>query len=211
MQVNVISGGDAAFDALVYKPPSQEVLNYLSTGIEHTKNIFSGLGEVGQSFLSHVTTHHDNHTNSSVLNAAKLLVHSAGSHMNNEVISVLAEDQLINANFIMQQFIMAHPNVNFLNQDNMCNGFVETYVDKEQGVYGTERNDYRSVMDGVLQNINLEKDDEDDDLLCIRHYSSSGDDELDILDKLAVLETWDNVDNMLIEGIDPTDPHGGLL
>lgn len=203
--VNTIGGGDLGFDALMYKPPTEQVMNYINTNIARATEV---LGNAGSNFINHVKNTYDKFNNQSVINMGKSILYGVGSHMNDNVVMPLTMDRLPTANHIMQQYIIAQPEVNAMLQDNMCYGFQETYYDIEPGVVGTERNDYRRVMSGVVQH------DEEEDLDYMVQYTS-GDDEdetdLDPMDKLSVLDTWDSVMQALAAGIDPTSPDGDEL
>jgi len=200
--VNTVGGGQLGFDALLYKPPSENVINYIQTNIARAG---AALGEAGGNFMNRVHETYDKFNNQSVINMGKSLLYGAGVHINDNVVMPLAMNNLGNANYAMQQYIIANPVVNEMVNDNMCNGFQETYYDSEVGVTGTERNDYRRVMSGVVQEA-------DDGSLYVSQYTSSEDiEDLDSMDKFSILETWDSVQQALSEGIDPTDPNGEYL
>jgi len=201
--INTIGGGELGFDALLYKPPTEQVINYLQTNISKASNI---MGDIGNNFINNVRNTYDKFNNQSVINLGKSILYGAGTHMNDNVVIPLSMDNLHTANYTMQQYIIAEPTVNKMVMDNMCNGFQETYHDVEQGVYGTERNDYRRVMDGVVQ-------EDEDGGLYMTQYASSDENNEDLvpMDKFSVLDTWDSVAQALADGIDPTDPDGGEL
>lgn len=203
VKINTIGGGQLGFDALLYKPPSEQVMEYIHTNIARASD---ALGTMGNNFINTVKNTYDKFNNQAVINMGKSILYGAGTHMNENVIMPLSMDNLPTANYGMQQYIIANPAVNQMVLDNMCNGFQETYYDGEQGVYGTERNDYRRVMSGVVQ-------EHDDGSLYMTQYSSSEDEELELhtMDKFSVLDTWDSIAQALAAGIDPTSPDGDEL
>jgi hypothetical protein len=101
---------------------------------------------------------------------------------------------------------MAHPDLSKLYVKNMCSGYNGTYVDIEPGVYGTNRSEYIQVMDGVLQ-FSLNGSDDG----YINYYTDSNIDDLDVISKLSVLDTWRSVELAIAKGIDPSDVDGSPL
>ena len=148
MQVNVVSGGDAAVAALLYRPPDQNLLNYLNSkmqqAIDYTSNMVTGYAE-------NMRAMYDKFNSSQAIQAAKMFMYNLGMNTSEMVIQRFHNFEDFNPNLLMQRYIMSCPEVSKLDKQNMCNGFAESYVDPEPGVYGTDRDDYRRVMDGVLQ------------------------------------------------------------
>jgi len=202
MQVNVIPGGADAFNALIYRPPDERLLDYFHQNMQRAVDTFSG---VADNFVNTVTNLYDRYNNSALINATKALIHGTGMHAGQDVIYPLDETHIPEANLMMQHYIMANPNVRELYDKNMCHGFQETYIDYEPDNTGKERYDYQRVMDGVLQF-------EEDGSGYVEYYSNEDYYEpLDILDKSAILETWNAVNNLIYDDIDPTSPDGEEL
>lgn len=201
MQVNVIRGGDAAFNALLYPPPDQNFLTYLQNNIQTAADAVSGMGTA---FVDTVKSMYNRYNSTEAINASKALLHSTGTHFNQNVIYPVGYDNFTTANLLMQRYIMSEPSVSELYRDNMCYGYQETFYDNEPGTYGKERTDYRNVMDGVMEF--------EEDQAVFKYYSHSSEEpDLDTLDKLSILDTWDNAIRLIEEGIDPTDLEGGEL
>lgn len=202
MQVRTVQGGTDALNALVYPQPDPTFLQYLDNNLQYAKE---KLGGIATGFVDTVNTLYNKYNGEAILNAGKMLLQNVGGHMNQNVIYPVSYEQLGNANYVMQRYIMAEPTVNKLYQTNSCMGFDQTYVDYEPDNVGKERLDYRNVMNGVL--------DFDNDEGVIRYYSHDDEDiytelnkygELDVLDKFSILETWDNVAYAIAGDIDPT-------
>jgi len=196
MQIRVINGGEQAFNAMIYQPPDQSILNHINSSMARVGEI---VGTAGTAFMDTTKSLYEKFNNSAVLNAAKLMVYSLGGHMSQDQIFPLNYDNMHTANNIMQHYIMSDLTINKMYNDNMCYGFQNTYYDLEQGVVGKDREHYKAVMDGVLEI--------DEDGYCFTNtYSSSDAIELSHFDKYAILDTWAEAKRMLVKGIDPTSP-----
>ena len=195
MQVNVIDGGRSAFNAMMYDTPGANTVNWLSSNISRARELLTGVADN----LVDATVNMYNKVNSDgAINMAKSIISSQGGNCNQYTIYALNAETLPNANYIMQQYVMANPMVQDLYRDNMCHGYEETYYNAEPDVYGTDRMDYQRVMDGVLH--------EDGDVMTIHHYSNSDDVELSDSDRFLILESWKQAECMILNDIDPTDP-----
>jgi len=195
MRVNVVNGGDEAFNALVYPQPSSAVISYLKNNIE---SAMSTVSNMSQGFIDNVKRMYSSVNGSEALLNGKLLTMNAGVHLNQNVIYPVHNFQ--DTNLIMQRYLMSCPEVSELNKNNMCHGFQETYLDLEEGVYGTDRTDYRDVMSGILT-----YEGEHGEGVFKRYYHTDGVD-LDFIDKLSIITTWDNARKMINDRLDPTDP-----
>lgn len=205
MKTNVIRGGEEAFRALVYKPPTQEMINYFNTGLNNIMQTSSMFGNV---FVDTVQSLYDRYNSSAVIEAGKAYLYQSGSHLSQDVIYPVPFDGLTQANLIMQQYIMAEPEVNRLYKKDMCYGFQDTYLNLQPGVYGEDRLEYQQVINNLLTFPNGE--DHEGRVLC---YSGEEfeNNPLSMMDRLAILSTWDNVKLMIASGRDPTDPNNGIL
>ena len=195
MQVNVVSGGDAAVAALLYRPPDQNLLNYLNNkmqqAIDYASNMVTGYAE-------NMRAMYDRFNSSQAIQAAKMFMYNLGMNTSEMVIQRFHSSEDFKPNLLMQRYIMSCPEVSKLDKQNMCSGFAESYVDPEPGVYGTERNDYRRVMDGVLQH-------EGEEGVFYWYSSAEDESELEPIDQFAVMDAWHICNQLILGGKDPTD------
>lgn len=196
INVNVINGGDFAANALLYNQPSQSLMNYLSDNMNH---MLGKLHNVSDAFKSSVVNLYNKAYDNSIINAGKLLLNSIGYSLNQNVIYRVPYESIHEANPFMQQYIMSEPTLNKLNKTNRCYGFQDTYIDPEPDTYGEDRQIYQRVMDGVIQ---FDQDGE----AFVKHYINSDEVELSTIEKISILDTWDDVARLIAEGVDPSDP-----
>jgi len=196
IQINTVQGGETAFNALLYPPPTQSTLDYFRSNIEQAMQY---IGDKSSQYIDMAKSLYDKYNSDAVLNASKAILFGAGQHFNQDMIYPLNYDNMGTANLMMQRYIMAQPDVSVLYNKNMCYGFQNTYLDLEPDNVGPERYDYRRVMDGVVQF--------DTDTAYVMHYSQNDEsEELGYFDKFAVLKTWDEVARLIADDIDPTSP-----
>lgn len=120
-------------------------------------------------------------------------------------------DDFRTAGFTMQRFLMADPIVRSKYHRQKIDGYSETYIDIHPNDIGTDHYDYRRVIDGVIR----EEKDEKGEVQFVREVFyeelSEGDRDLDAVEQLAILDSWD-IQRMFIEaGIDSTNRLGGVL
>lgn len=204
MQVNVVSGGRQAFGAMLYKPPGPEVQEYFKDSINRA---VSKLKDVNSGFVDNIRRLYERHTGDNAVMAAKLLV-SNTSHANDFVITELNSSNLNTANQVMQGYIMSNPLVGDLVRKDMCHGFQETWVNTQPGLYGSDRSDYAAVMNGAVMDA---RDSNGEYSYILTDVVSDIDEDLHVLDKLSVRQTWATVANCIAEGFDPTDPELAYL
>ena len=203
MQATVVSGGQNAFNSLVYNAPDQGTLAWLGNNINRARETLS---TVAGNLVDTTMQLYNSFNSDAVLNAAKGLLGTYTDGVNDHTVYSIGYEELCNANYIMQQYIMANPVVQGMVTDNMCVGYETTYFDKELGNTGSDRYDFQRVDDGVLHTSDTTDD-------CYINYYSNTDDEpeLPVWDKFSILETWEQAELMVLNGVDPTDPDGGKL
>ena len=143
MDLQVVRGGEQAFRALVYPPPTAELVSYLRGNVN--KVIEAGV-RYGEEFANNIRSIYDKYQSDDVINASRLLLYQTGMHLNQNVIYPVHEDQLYDANLIMQRYIMSQLDMNKRYERQMCYGYAGTYVDPEPDVYGKDRRDYMRVL-----------------------------------------------------------------
>lgn len=122
-----------------------------------------------------------------VINLAKSIIMTQGSVLNQNVMTFITRDNIINANNTMQYIINSNPEV--IRLDNL--GIIDGYpnISRDYGLI-----DY--VNDGVLTII--------DDVMSYTSFDSSAYDEFTEIDKEAIVRCWETVNELLAEGLDPT-------
>ena len=195
MKIKVIDGGDTAARALLYRQPNPTMIDYINTGLNRLMEYGNNLSEGFKTAISNV---YNQYWSDSALEASKWVLHSVGGTQQDVILPVPYET-FNNANLLMQRYIISQPELNELYRKNMCHGFDGTYYNIEPNTYGEDRYEYQRVMDGVLQ-FNTEGSG------YINHYSNSDEVELDFVEKITILDTWNNVARILAEGRDPSDP-----
>lgn len=200
IQVPTINGGEFAANALLYKQPTPDVMNYINNKLDQIVNYTTGLSD---QFKTTVQNLYQRAYNSDIINMAKNYLAQSDYALRQDMIYTVPYDRLNEANLIMQQYIMAEPTLNNLYRKNMCYGFQDTYFDPEPETYGKDRYDYQRVMDGVLQ---FEKTDDDETSIAyVNTYSNSDEVELTHIERTAILDTWHEVVRMIEEGKDPSE------
>ncbi len=111
----------------------------------------------------------------------------------------------------MQNYIMANPMIRELYNQQLCDGYSDTYTDIDKNTIGDKHYHYRRVMDAVVQDTT---DSEGNYDWVSKNYMEDlleGDRELEIEEKAKVLSTWEVMNAFIKAGQDPTNPRGGSL
>jgi len=200
MKARIISGGKDAFAALVYPPPSQQMVQYVN---ERLSNVMNTASNYSNQFIDDLKSLYNRYGSAQAINNSKALMYQAGTHLSEDVIMPYSVDNLGDANLIMQRYIMSNPVISELDRKGLCFGFADTYINLEPDTYGEERLDYQTVMDGVYD---ITKD-------TIKRYYRTDMSEFRMpeLDRQIILDTWDNIAISIMNSIDPTDPDKGVL
>ena len=198
IQCEVIDGGDSALSALLYKPPSQYVVDYFKTGMNNITQ--SGIN-FGKQFLDNVNSIYHNSYSEHAVKHAKNILNITAAHTRDDVIFPVSVSNY-KPNLEMQKYIMALPEIDKLVRTQRFDGFSTTgYIDLEPDNVGIERHSYMSVMSGVIDM------DSDEDSFAVQY--SFGDEvintELEFSEKISVLNTWDSVKKLITMDIDPTE------
>lgn len=209
--INILQGGDVAFDALVYgvdQHPANS--SYFQRQIESISNT---LTDVGQTFFSNAQALYQQVNNSETMRIARAAIRSTASLFQpNQILSIFDIHKMQNAPIVMQRWIMANPEVRTLYHKQLCQGYNDSYQDMSPGIVGEQHYDYRRVMDTVVQDT---VDDEGNDSWCAKFYPDElfeGDKELSHDERVDILSTWEVLEMFLKAGkSDPTCPFDSQL
>lgn len=199
MRVNIIDGGNTTVQALLYTPTSQNFINYIQANLPSLDNAIKGLNS---NFIQTIHNTFINNYSDEALLQGRIYLYNTGQ------IQYLDYNNLyVPNNYIMQQYIMAQPDLNKLYRKGLVYGYNDTYVDLEVDTYGKDNSAYRRVMDGVLDFVET-KDGEFESF--VHTYSQDDEDylgeDISVQDQIKILDTWNNVTLALYDKLDPTDP-----
>jgi hypothetical protein len=200
----VIEGDPNTWNALTYGEKNPMNLDYLRNQLA---TIPQALNDFTNSFYSEARSLFDKYNGSAAQRLIKSVTRSVQSLFGTDTVHSMFElSEIQNANIVMQRWIMANPVVRKLYHDQKCDGYSDTYVDVAPTDIGERHYDYRRVMDGVVV-------DSDDDWV-VKFYPDemkAGDKELDHVDKMNILSTWEIMEMFIKSGDDPTSPFGSKL
>jgi len=202
MEINYVNGGEMAFNTLLYGPPKREWVDYLNNQMSHVLSNANGLSDT---FVNGSLNMFNSINSDAAIEQAKNIVYNTGMHVSENILTRCTYDDIFNANLMTQRFIMASPKLYEYNQANRIMVFQDTYSVPDYVYRVEDLPEYRRAVDGMVQY-------NDDGEGFVMHYSDSYElDDLTTTEKVGVLESWDIANYLMADGIDPTDPDGGLI
>lgn len=209
---NVIGGGNAAIQALLYGDVHPGTQRYFES------QRGEGLGSLTQTARTFVKEAVDRFGFMATERTRRLIANvrrAADWAWHGDYIRPLRTvDEMQLAAPTMIRYIMAEPTIRQMYHRQEIAGYDDHYTDTQPGVVGEEHRDYRRVMQGiVVVNEDATPDSEDqfhsdewiDDLL-------EDERELEFGEQLDVLETWANVKRVMRDRLrDPTSLYNASL
>lgn len=157
------------------------------------------LGTAGQHYkqeLSGLYNYFNN--NNFITNTIKNLTQS-GVINGEDIIYSVNEDNYEKINYIMRRYVMASPTINRAANLNRINGYDNQWFDNEnQGKDPYRRIDYLNVIDSTLQH---RKNGDG----FVSFTSTSEGNPLSMTERLIIQESWNRLEDMIINDTDPTD------
>lgn len=208
----VIVGGQDHFNAFAFPERHQGTMRYLeeqyNRGMEH-------LTEAGRAFMERGRQVYEKYNSSAALRKARAAVRQVRNMFRNKAIKPLNTlDELQSAGPVMQRYLMANPVVRERYHQQRCDGYSDTYTDMSPSDIGESHYDYRRVMTGVVQDLPV-GDDGEEQGWHVKIYLDpleEGDRELDLEERVDVLSAWDVMNSFMAKGKeDPTSPFGSML
>ena len=198
MAIRMESGSPETFNYLIYGEKDPRTLNYLENQINSFSNVVT---TAGNQFFDDVRSMYEKVNGSEALRVARAAIRQAKAFFNEDVIRPLSNiGDIQTAGLKMQRWIMAEPTLRGMYNQQLVDGYSNTYLDLYSNTVADTHYDYRRVMDGVIKT-------DEDGTDCIEHYFESlvdGDRDLDIDEVADIQGTWETVRALL--NSDDRDP-----
>ena len=205
--MQVLTGGRELFEHLSFGEASQRSVAYVQRELDRAGSVLTDLGRLGWETARETF---DRFSGESAMRRAREISRRLGWMYQKDCIRPLTSlREFQSAQPIMQRWIMANPELREYHLRQECNGYEKTYVDIDPGRIGENHYDYRRVMNGVVQT-----DDEEKPFYSIYLGDEllDGDRELDIVEKVDILASWNYLRAIIAEGVDdPNSIHGDHL
>jgi hypothetical protein len=203
---NLITGDDDLFNAYISGSERVENRNFLARQWEKVSSVVS---ERGKQFMQRTRDVFDSYDTDKVgrgLRAIKRRLSNRWGH--NEIVSLGTIGELQNANVKMVRWLAANPRVRKEAHRGRCNGWSDSYVDLEPGLWGEQHTDYKRVMNGMAQT------DEEGNTFFVTYFDAieDGNEELIFDEQCDIIRGWDLTNDCLDAHLDdPTDVNNGAL
>jgi hypothetical protein len=213
--VAIVMGAEEDFNSVLYganKHPG--TVEYLRNQVYSMAQNFGGMmNDAVSSFVGRAQAAFEAVNGEAAMRRARAAIGRASAAFQRDVIRGLNTlQELQQAPFVMQRFIMAEPMVRNLYHKQRCDGYSDTYVDMFPQDVGKNHYDYRLVMDGQVTI--FENEDGEDDWM-VTHYPDDylgTDQKMPSIDQVHVRDAWRLARNTIRRGKDdPVSAHGGVL
>jgi hypothetical protein len=204
-QINVIEAAPMAFDYLAFPNQSPATAMYFQNQLQ---NFNAALNETGQRFMQGARELYARINDSTAIRMARAAIkHAKGMYHPNAIIQIDDIEGLRNATPMMQNYIMAQPDLRDLYHRQQVNGYSDTYIDLDPKKNKDEHYYYRRVMDTVVQD---SEENGEYRWVAKQYYDEllEGHADLSIDERHSIMMTWDNIQSILAEDKDPTDIFG---
>lgn len=200
-----IEGGDDAFRAILYRDHDQIHEPIVNAAFKTVAPVFTQAAIQFRDTVSDIYKALDIEEASRTIRAAIRKVSSFWGDTGIHYLETMGQFQ--HANLDMQRYIMAETTVRELYNRQGCDGYSDTYIDKEPGKIGKDHYDYRRVTDSVHV-----KDEFGMSSITYTEDLREGDRKLDILEQADICASWNRVKAMILKrGEDPTSKYNSML
>lgn len=172
----------AAFDAAVYGMPHQGTVSYVQ---EQFSRGWENLTEKGKSFFEERRAMMEEATSESSLMRTEALARKFRHMWDTDDVKIVNDlGGLQQAQPAMQRWLMADPVMRKLNDQNLIDGYADTYKDWEPGKSGEDQYDFRRATDGIYM------DGEDEGCTTFHELHVNEEDELTFQQQTDIQCSW---------------------
>ncbi len=182
----VYDGGKTGMTAMMFGMP--QFTNSNDSIIMNEFNNNNKLRGVSTHFMNSISEMNKMYNSNEVIALSKKLIATHGSLLNNYVMMIMTPENIKTPNLMMKQVIMSNPEVMRLDSLGVIDGYQTVTPDYDL---------HKFVKSGVL--------DVKDSGSTYSTFYGSAYDEYTTEDKDMIVHCWELVNNMLADGIDPTN------
>lgn len=203
----LVTGGDDAFDAMLYGDHHAGTIAYLD---EQRSRVRNYLTDTGMRFRERAEAVVQRFNYSDAMRLTRAVNRAmTNAFKPNNVRRLENIGQIQQAKTEMQRWIMAEPTIRAAYHAQRCDGYSETYVDDQPKAIGSNHYDYRRATNGVFFGRNNKEP-----LAAVTYFETAkpNDVELSFDDQVNIINTWDLTRRLLLEGKeDPTSVFNAML
>lgn len=208
----VIQGGDDTFNALALGEMHPGTQQFLSTQLQAPTH---HLTEQGQRFFQSTQELFKRFEDSRAMRLITAAKRAVGGIWNSDEVKYLSTiEELQWAPSKMRRLIMAEPEIRRLYHQQRLEGYGDVYRDAYPDDIGEAHYDYRRVTNGFIF-VNEDAKDDEPEWSCTTYFDDHeeyGDRELDLLEQVDVVNTWEAARLRLRKGgDDPTSRFNAAL
>jgi len=175
---------------------NQDAMQYINQSVNRFMDV---AGHVGQAIADRVNTQYQAFVDSTIGNRAAAIKNMVNAMWQDDSIRPLTDwGEVQNAPLQMVPYLMANPTVRELYHADRIEGYGDRYLDKYPDSIGRDHYTYRRVTNGMVQS----------DGHWNEYYEQLHKDDviLNLIEKTAILSSWETMDDMVDDGLDPTNP-----
>lgn len=211
----VIQGDDSMFNAVVTGEQHPANYQYLQSFIEAPSHHLNQAAQAFRNYVDDGFRKIEQSRSVRVIQAAKRALGSIFQSNEIRCLSTIGEMQY--APTAMQKYIMAEPEIRQSYWDQTLEGYSGTYQDQHPGDIGENHYHYRRVNNGLLalvEESRQKQNNKEPEWSATTYYDDlePDDRELDILEQVDIVDTWENIRSKIREGKDdPTSRFNASL
>jgi len=170
-------------------------IDYVRNKFEYAANALQGINDA---FIQSTMNLFNYFTSNEYINMGKQIILEGGER-NEHVIHPVDINTIHQAGMTMAGYIMSNPVLWNMYQKFMISGFDDRFIVSDPTLPAEERLEYKQVMDGIM---NVKEDGWE-----VKFYCLDENEKLTSMEKITVLDAWDDAMFLIEQGIDPTDPN----
>lgn len=146
---NFHTGGLDTYHALTFSEPHPATMAFVENMVNQPTNAIS---EAGRVFMDRARDVYQQVSGSDAMRRLKGAARQVASSWDRDIIkplSTVAEFQT--APNAMRRWLMAEPTIRSMYHKGRCDGYSDTYRDREPDAIGEDHYDYRRVMNGIVE------------------------------------------------------------
>tara|TARA_B100000700_G_scaffold91328_3_gene102997 strand:+ start:1979 stop:2596 length:618 start_codon:yes stop_codon:yes gene_type:complete len=145
---NFHDGGLDTFHALTFSQPHPSTLQFIDNLVNQPSN---ALSQAGSEFMDRARDVYQQVAGSEAMRRMRGAMRQVASSWERDVIRPLRTvADLQTAPNTMRRWLMAEPTIRHLYHKGRCDGYSDTYRDREPDAIGENHYDYRRVMNGIV-------------------------------------------------------------